>query len=136
MTKTLRTTFLGSALLALAACAGGSTATPAATVGPTVAVTDPAAAPVSVTLRDFKIEPSTLTGTGSMTINVKSDGPTPHNFTVRDTADAVIGASKDLRTGESDTVVLTALTPGEYTFFCAFAGHESLGMRGTLTITE
>lgn len=121
--------------MAIVGCAGGGSSpspSPAASTQPTAA----AGTPASVTLRDFKIEPATLTGNGSMTINVTSDGPTPHNFTVRDAAEAVIAASKDLRPGESDTVVLPALGPGEYTFFCALAGHESLGMRGILTVTE
>ena len=34
------------------------------------------------------------------------------------------------RTGE---VTFTA-APGTYTFYCAIPGHESIGMRGTLTV--
>ena len=93
-------------------------------------------APASVTLRDFKIEPSDLTAKAPFTIAVTSNGPTPHNFTVRDAAGSVVVASADLRTGESDTVEVPALAAGDYTFFCSFAGHESLGMHGTLTVAQ
>ncbi len=135
MRMTIRSAVLGSALLALVGCAGGGS-DPSITAATTAEPTGTGGTPVSVTVRDFKIEPNTLTSTGSTIINVSSKGPTPHNFTVRDAADATITASKDLRTGESDTVVLAALAPGEYTFFCSFAGARDLGMRGTLTVTQ
>jgi uncharacterized cupredoxin-like copper-binding protein len=83
---------------------------------------------------DFKITPSTTTVAGNVEFDVHSDGPTPHNFTIRDASNNVVLHSKDLRAGESDTVS-GQLTPGTYTFFCAFPGHESLGMHGTLTVT-
>jgi plastocyanin len=105
----------------LAGCAGAGSAT---------------YAPLSATLRDFKIEPSQLSAGTPLTIAVTSNGPTPHNFTIRDSAGTVIVASTDLRTGETDTVEVPGLAPGEYTFFCSFAGHESLGMRGTFTVTQ
>jgi len=116
----LALTFLIS--MALAGCAG----------------TDGAAtsAPLSATLRDFKIEPNQLSASAPLMITVTSDGPTPHNFTIRDAADNVVVASNDLRAGDADTVALPDLAPGDYTFFCSFAGHESLGMHGTLTVTQ
>jgi plastocyanin len=124
-------------LVAVVGCggSGSSTAAPSSVSAATPAPSAPAAAAIEVTLRDFKIEPATFSTGPNATIAVTSDGPTPHNFTVRDAAGTNVAASKDLRTGESDTVVLAALAAGEYTFFCSFAGHESLGMRGTLTVT-
>ena len=61
-------------------------------------------------------------------------GPTPHNFNVRDASGTVLLSTKDLHAGDS-TSVSGQLAPGTYTFFCAFPGHESLGMHGTLTVT-
>lgn len=120
-----------AALLVLAGCAGstGSSA-PATAPGPTPTVIPS----LSVTLADFKIEPSSLSVSETiLTVAVTSSGPTPHNFTIRDAADQRVAGTEDLSTGESTT--LTAeLEAGEYTFFCALAGHESLGMRGTLTV--
>ena len=107
---------------ALAGCAGaGSAAT---------------SAPLSAALRDFKIEPNKLSASAPLTISVTSSGPTQHNFTIRDATGSVVAASTDLRTGDSDTVEVPDLAPGDYTFFCSFAGHESLGMHGTLTVTQ
>jgi plastocyanin len=124
----------------VAACAG-----PNATKTPTGAPTSaPAATPagslaasataVDVTLQDFKIVPATTLVPGNVTFNVHSNGPTPHNFNLRDASGAVVLSSKDLHTGDSD-VVSGQLAPGTYTFFCAFPGHESLGMHGTLTVS-
>jgi uncharacterized cupredoxin-like copper-binding protein len=87
-----------------------------------------------VTLRDFEIVPDTTTVPSNVTFSVHSDGPTPHNFNLRDSSGNVVVSSKDLRKGDSDTVV-GQLPAGTYTFFCAFPGHESLGMHGTLTVT-
>ena len=121
-----------AALLLLAACASpGSTAAPTASSAPASAAAPTA---VAVTLMDFKITPATTTVSGNVEFDVHSDGPTPHNFTIRDASNNVVLHSKDLRAGESDTVS-GQLTPGTYTFFCAFPGHESLGMHGTLTVT-
>ncbi|MEO6349239.1 MAG: cupredoxin domain-containing protein [Candidatus Limnocylindrales bacterium] len=119
-------------LLALTACAGPSASSvpsPATTTATTQQSTE-----LAVILRDFKIEPATLTASGAVTFAVTSQGPTPHNFTIRDANNEIVARSKDLRTGDAD-LVEASLAAGEYTFFCAFAGHESLGMHGTLTVT-
>ena len=111
---------LGALLaLSLVACSGSA--------GPS------AAPPASVTLSDFKITPTAITSGTTLSIAVTSDGPTPHNLTIRDADDEIVGATRDLRAGESDTID-AQLAPGEYAIFCALAGHESLGMRGTLTV--
>ena len=107
------------ALLAVIGCAGPSASS----------------APVLVVLADFKIEPSSMTARGpTVNFSVMSNGPTPHNFTIRDASGARRAGTEDLSTNDSTT--LTAeLADGEYTFFCALEGHESLGMRGTLSVT-
>jgi Copper binding proteins, plastocyanin/azurin family. len=43
-------------------------------------------------------------------------------------------ATRDLRPGETETISGT-LTPGSYVTFCSLPGHESLGIKGTLTVT-
>jgi plastocyanin len=95
---------------------------------------DAALAPISVTVSDFMIEPNEFEAAGpTVTVEAINDGPTPHNFTVRDSDGNVVLATADLSTGESE-VVSAELEPGEYTIFCSLAGHESLGMSGTLTV--
>jgi plastocyanin len=140
----MRKLLLTLSLAALAACAGPSNthaptntrtpASPTPSAEPASAQPSTAGTELAVTLRDFEIDPDTLTAAGTVTFAVTSEGPTPHNFTIRDANDVVVAHSVDLRTGDSDTVEAD-LAPGEYTFFCAFAGHESLGMHGTLTVT-
>ena len=119
-----------------AACGGPAASQPAASQpasATNTATIRPKADAVSVVLVDFKIEPSTMTSGTMARFDVSNDGPTPHNLTVRGEDDVVIIASPDLREGESGEAS-GELAPGEYTIFCSFAGHESLGMRGTLTV--
>ena len=116
-------------LLAIAAC------TPSTTNAPTgsPSTTSPAGTPILV--RDFALDPGALTVTaGAVAMTVTNDGPTVHNVKIRDGAGAVRFGSADLREGESETTIGT-LEPGDYVLFCSLAGHESLGIKGTLTVT-
>ena len=115
-------------VLALAACS--STA-----ASPSEAPGAPPADALEVSLADFMIDPSDLTVAGPViTVDVTNDGPTPHNFSVRTSSGEVLFATEDLPVGGTETLTGT-LEPGDYTIFCALAGHESLGMSGTLTVT-
>ena len=132
----MRTRFLLPALLiGLVACsapAGGdsqSEGTGGATEAPA------AADALTVNLMDFMIDPSDLVATGpTVTFEVTSDGPTPHNLTILDAAVEVVMATADLSAGDTETITAD-LEPGDYTILCSLAGHESLGMSGTLTVT-
>ena len=118
-------------LVGLVACAS-----PARQDAPTEAASQPQASTeaTSVSVADFLIDPSTIELAGpTVTLEVTNDGPTPHNLTVRDGNDAIIMATPDLAVGQTDTIS-AELEPGEYTIFCSLAGHESLGMSGTLTV--
>lgn len=140
----LRLSAAALAIPLLTACGGsGKTAAPSAVTSAApqasaAASSSPAAAGsasvVAVTEKDFQIDVATLSVPSNVTFNVHSDGPTPHSFNIRDGAGTVVVESDDLRQGE-DTTVTAQLAPGTYTFFCDFAGHESLGMHGTLTVT-
>ena len=115
-------------LLALVACS----APPADSVTPASETTADA---LAVSLMDFMIDPSELEATGpTVTIEVTSRGPTPHNLTVRDAEGEVVMATADLSSGGSETIS-AELEPGDYTILCSLAGHASLGMSGTLTVT-
>lgn len=128
----MRLNLVGAAMLMLVVgCAGPNASSPAASSAPSTAPTQP----LSVTLADFKIQPSELSAIGqTISFAVMSNGPTPHNFTVRNAANERVGGTQDLRAGESTSLMLD-LPAGDYSFFCALAGHESLGMRGSLTVT-
>ena len=133
----LRLFVAAAALVAItAACGTGNSSSPAAIGNPSA----PAGA-IHVSLLDFSITPSTLNvPSGTVTFYVTNDGKTPHNFNVRSPRGPIgqhidiVARSKDLTPGQSD-VVTAKFAAGTYTFYCAFAGHESLGMIGDLTVT-
>ena len=128
----MRTRFLVPALLmGVVACAA-----PAANQAPaSEAPASAAAESIAINVMDFMIEPSDLEVAGpTVTIDVTSDGPTPHNLTVRDASGEVVMGTEDLSAGDAATIS-AELEPGDYTIFCALPGHESLGMSGTLTVT-
>lgn len=154
-------TLLGAALLvlALAGCSqsgGGSTplasaatsavapsAVAPSAVAPSAAASTTAAASVApsavagtpVVVRDFTLDPKDVSVKGSVVLAVTNQGPTIHNVAIRDAAGKILGTTKDLGTGESAT--LTADIPaGTYTLFCSLPGHESLGIKGTLSVTR
>jgi plastocyanin len=94
------------------------------------------AADASLRVVDFKLDPVDLeVSGGSVEIAVTNAGPTVHNVTIRDSAGKVLGATPDLREGESAALTAT-LAAGSYTMFCSLPGHESLGIKGTLTVTS
>ena len=123
-------------LVGLVACSSAAeTDAPSHSAGSADASGDPSAAALSVGLADFMIDPSDVEVVATtVTIDVTNDGPTPHNLSVRDADDEVVLATADLGAGEAETIS-GELEPGEYTIFCALAGHESLGMSATLTVT-
>jgi plastocyanin len=125
----MRNLFLIPALvLALAACSSSSSTSSEAPA------TQPADA-IAVSVADFMIDPSDLSVAGpSVAFDVTNDGPTPHNFSVRTSDGEVVLATEDLGVGATETLSGT-LEPGDYLIFCSLAGHESLGMSGTLTVT-
>ncbi len=93
------------------------------------------AAALSMTLADFMIDPLEIETSGpTVTIDVTNRGPTPHNLSIRGADGEVVMATDDLSVGDMATIT-GDLEPGEYTTFCSLAGHESLGMSGTLTVS-
>ena len=122
-------------VLALAACTPSTgsqtTGTPA---GSTAAVVS---ADMSATIRvlDFKLDPAIITVTGTvLSLAVTNDGPTVHNVTIREGSGPELFGTADLKAGASETLV-HAIAPGTYVLYCDLAGHESLGVIGTLTVT-
>ena len=89
---------------------------------------------MEVHLSDFKIVPAALTANaGVNTFDVRNDGPTPHNLTIKDVSGRTRGATRDLKPGEAATLTI-ALPAGSYTAFCSLPGHSSLGMNDALTV--
>ncbi len=137
-------TLVATSILALAVVAcGGSGITAAPTSGtaasPAPASTAPsaasAAASTAVIVKDFTLDPLDVAVAGTVSLAVTNDGPTVHNVAIRDDAGAVLGTTADLKEGESETLTVE-IPAGSYILFCTLPGHESLGIKGTLTVSE
>ena len=114
--------------------AAPASAAPSAGAASGSAATAPSNA-TAVIVKDFKIEPADIKVQGkTVSLAVTNQGPTIHNVTIRDASGTVIVATKDLKTGESETISAT-LAPGSYVLFCSLPGHESLGTKGTLEVS-
>ncbi len=144
--KTLFATSL--LLLAVAACGGSGTssapapsaapvgsASPAAEASTAPSASSAAAESTSVVVKDFTLDPKDITSKGAVSLAVTNEGPTIHNIAIRDAAGTVVGTTKDLNVGESETLTVE-IPAGTYTLFCSLPGHESLGIKGTLTVSE
>ncbi|HET7702746.1 MAG TPA: cupredoxin domain-containing protein [Candidatus Limnocylindrales bacterium] len=125
-------------VITLAACSGSAASSaplPSAPAAPSAPSASPstATAGAAITVKDFTLDPTDVRVQGAVSLAVTNAGPTVHNVAIRDAAGAVVGTTKDLKTGESETIT-PALAAGTYTLFCSLAGHESLGIKGTLTV--
>jgi plastocyanin len=111
--------------IALAACGGSP---------PGGSAPAPAGEHVGVVLTDFQVTPADVAvNGGAVVFDVSNRGRTPHNLSLRDGAGHLVGHTPDLSPGRSATLPLH-LAAGTYTAFCSLAGHESLGMRGMVTV--
>jgi uncharacterized cupredoxin-like copper-binding protein len=86
----------------------------------------------SVALSEFALTPAAVTVPAGGSLKVTNDGTMPHNLSIEGTD----LKTADLAGGESETLDLSALEPGEYPIICAIPGHSDAGMTGTLTIGE
>jgi uncharacterized cupredoxin-like copper-binding protein len=100
--------------------------------GPSDPTSAASAGAATVELSEFAITPAALTVPAGGSLEVTNAGSAAHNLTVSDTD----LATADLGAGESETLDLSSLEPGEYEVMCSIPGHEDAGMTGTLTVTE
>ncbi len=88
-------------------------------------------APAGIALESWKAAFSTNaieTQSGQVTLRMTNRDLFWHTFTI----DA-LGVDLRVPVNGEQSVTFTA-APGTYTFYCAIPGHESIGMRGTLTV--
>jgi uncharacterized cupredoxin-like copper-binding protein len=94
----------------------------------------PGVAATPVLVKDFTLEPGELTvEAAAVTLAVTNGGPTVHNVAIRDGAGTVVATTPDLREGEA-AGLSASLAAGRYDLICTLPGHESLGIRGSLTV--
>ena len=93
-----------------------------------------AACDATISLLDYKLVPADISAApGTIVLCTKNDGKAPHDLAVRDESDKVLGRTAVLGPGEEDQLSID-LTAGTFDIFCTQGGHESLGMKGTLTV--
>lgn len=92
------------------------------------------AAPTSamVHLSEFALDPAEVTLAKGGVISAMNEGSIEHNLAIKDSA---IATPMLAGGGESD-LPLGDLAVGTYTMYCAVAGHEAAGMKGTLKVVE
>lgn len=116
-------TIAGAALLVLplAACGGGSSTGSGSASG----------ADVTVHAKDsLKFDKSDYSAkTGDITIAYVGDGSLTHTLLIKDKSGFKLQVSHDTKTGTVN------LAPGSYTLYCDVPGHESAGMKATLTVS-
>jgi manganese oxidase len=119
----------GGALIASAKAGSAPASTSAASAAAAASAVEAPSA-VDVALTEFAITPTDITVAAGGTLEVTNEGVVDHDLAVIGEA---VGTSM-LRGGESESLDLSALAPGTYEIHCTVAGHESGGMKGTLTI--
>src|SRR5262245_43819621 len=83
-----------------------------------------------VTLSEFAIDPAMIDVPAGGTLAVHNGGTTAHNLQVLGTD----LATPDLQPGDTATLDLSSLKPGDYTVFCAIPGHRAAGMHAMLML--
>jgi len=120
-------TFAGMLAIALAsaACLAPRASAPAASGTGTA---------IQVSAREYQFQPAALTvKAGDVTFEVTNVGATTHEFEVLQ-GTTTVDEMEGLVPGSTHRLTVT-LAAGEYSYVCKIAGHDSLGMKGTITVT-
>jgi FtsP/CotA-like multicopper oxidase with cupredoxin domain len=83
-----------------------------------------------VTLTEFSIDPAMVDVEPGGSLSVKNAGSVVHNLVVEDTD----VKTSDIDPGGTESLDLSSLDPGDYTLFCAIAGHRGAGMQAVLMV--
>jgi nitrite reductase (NO-forming) len=92
--------------------------------------TEAAPSTASVSLKDFAIQPESVTVAEHGTLHVTNSGAIEHNLAVRD-EDV---ATSMLAAGSMEDLSVDGLAAGSYTLFCEVPGHEAAGMTARLQV--
>ncbi len=84
----------------------------------------------SVALSEFALTPDSVTVPVGGKLTVVNNGTTTHNLSIEGTD----LKTKDLGAGDSEELDLSKLDEGMYTMFCAIPGHKDQGMVGDLMV--
>jgi plastocyanin len=121
---------LASLVIMAAACGQAASGGSASGSTPTASQTPG----VPVVVKDFTLDPKNVSIPASATsLAVSNQGPTVHNVTIRDQSGKPISGTTNLREGQHEDLAIS-LPAGTYVLYCSLPGHESLGIKGTLTV--
>jgi len=110
-----------AAIALLAGCGGGASQPAGSTL---------------VTMTEYKFEPSSLTVShGKVVFWLVNSGGIAHDMVIRDSSNNRLAASELVTAGDSKEFDVSDIAAGTYTIFCDQQGHETNGMKGTLTVT-
>lgn len=87
-----------------------------------------------VVLTEYRYEPPSINVKAGQKVklSLRHGGTVVHDFTVPD----IKFASGDIAPNEKKTVELTFKEPGIYRLLCTVPGHEALGMKGAVVVSE
>jgi plastocyanin len=109
----------------VAACGGGGGGASGQPAGST-----------KVTLTEFKFDPSSISVPhGKVVFYLVNAGTVSHDMIIRDNSNNRVAGSELISAGDTFIFTVDNLPAGTYTFFCDQPGHESAGMKGSLTAT-
>ena len=121
----MRTLAAGLVALALLAACGGSSGGSGAPAGS-----------IQVTMTEYKFAPSTISApSGKLVFWLVNSGTTQHDMAIRNSSGTTLATSELVSAGDQKEFDVNNLAAGTYTFYCTQPGHESSGMKGTLTAT-
>jgi high-affinity iron transporter len=119
-----------TALLAIVALLAAGCASGQASVAPVSL----APGTIAVAASEYEFDPSTSSAkAGEVTFAVTNAGNEEHEFEIFK-GDQVVDEIEGLTPGLTKSLTAT-LAAGEYTYVCKLAGHDALGMKGTLTVS-
>jgi plastocyanin len=88
-----------------------------------------------VVMTEFKFDPSALTVPhGKVVFWLVNSGSTQHDMAIRKSG-SNIATSELVSAGDTLEFDVDNLDAGTYEIYCTQPGHESSGMKGTLTVT-
>jgi plastocyanin len=91
---------------------------------------------IKVTLTEYKFDPSSISApSGKVVFFLVNGGSVAHDMIIRDSSNNRLAGSELISAGDSFVFTVDNIAAGTYTIFCDQPGHESSGMKGTLTIT-
>ncbi|HZK74016.1 MAG TPA: plastocyanin/azurin family copper-binding protein [Clostridia bacterium] len=92
---------------------------------------------IKVTLTEFHFDPSAITVPSGKVVFflINAGNNLSHDMIIRDSTGKIIGGSDLISSGDSTVFTVDNIAAGTYVIFCDQPGHESSGMKGTLTVT-